>query len=74
MQGEQGNDRVAGDDGNDKLAGDWGSDLVFGLAGSDVMYGGGFIPGSKIKKGDQDFCDGGYPFPGDRDQYVNCPH
>jgi hypothetical protein len=53
---------------------EWGSDFVFGLPGSDRMHGGGFVPGSEIQAGDQDFCDGGYPFSGDLDQYVNCPH
>jgi hypothetical protein len=53
---------------------EWGSDFVFGLAGSDRMHGGGFVPGSEIQAGDQDFCDGGYPFPDDLDQYVDCPH
>ena len=74
LQGGQGNDRVAGDEGNDYLAGQLGSDFVFGLAGSDAMYGGGLIPGSGIQAGAQDFCNGGYPFPGDYDQYFDCSH
>jgi hypothetical protein len=53
---------------------EWGSDFVFGLPGSDRMHGGGFVPGSEIQAGDQDFCDGGYLFSGDLDQYVDCPH
>jgi hypothetical protein len=74
MQGGYGDDRVGGDGGNDRVAGEWGSDLVYGMAGSDRMYGGGLVSGSKIQPGDQDFCNGGYPWPGDYDRYVNCPH